>query len=64
MSENYGKCKRCVGRGTLREVGTMRDVPCPSCDESGFSGDATDFMQKEQDIQDSLDNREIKNWRN
>ncbi len=55
MSERYANCRTCGGRGfnKLRErdgatgEATYTTMPCLTCDETGQSGDARDYMEME-----------------
>jgi len=56
MSERYGNCRRCKGKGEVqilvgRDGLTNEKVympdECPQCEGSGHSGDALNYMEKE-----------------
>lgn len=55
MSERYGKCKQCGGKGTYIMVkkvdNSSRTVECQMCLGTGESGDAMDYVQREADRQ-------------
>ena len=60
MGKRLGDCNLCEGRGTLRDpILLTRTIDCPSCHSTGDKDDATEFMQREAEIQDRTDELEI-----
>lgn len=50
MSERYGDCKRCKGEGHVYlQKDKITAIECPSCDGTGHSGDAIDYIQLQAD---------------
>ena len=54
MSEDYGKCPRCKGKGTVicmtdAEPRTSYAVDCLSCDGTGRAKDAISYLQQQAD---------------
>lgn len=47
MSEDYGACGLCGGRGKVKDPILCILDTCPRCDGTGKSGDATDYSTRE-----------------
>ncbi len=73
MSERFRSCRRCAGTGVVQEkIGRdgitgethrmTRD--CPTCDGSGSSGDAMDYVQNElaKCPMEQASHREAQSW--
>lgn len=67
MSENYGDCRRCRGAGRI-VIGQDFDGskvyrPCPTCDGTGASGNAMDYMAQQTEQENQMEqqqNRELR----
>jgi len=58
MSERYGFCRTCYGKGTQMQSGqdmsgerTYYEEACGTCGGTGESGDAMDYLQQEEEKQ-------------
>lgn len=45
MSERYGKCEVCGGRGERRCLILLRTTDCGRCGGTGISGDVRGYLQ-------------------
>lgn len=58
MSERYGSCKQCNGQGRYiakNSSGELGYQECPTCQGTGFDGDAMTKLQKEMDADQDRD---------